>query len=287
MGYVDIHAHIIPGIDDGSKNNEESVAMLKQAYAAGITTVVATPHLFKGFSDYRNEDIRKYCKALEKHAKKHIAPEFRIVSGQEIFYREQSLEWIRQGKVLPIGESNYILIEFEPGIRYSAMFQALREVTMTSFFPILAHIEVYDCLREKGRVEEVRALGVLMQMNYYHIGGKWHDKTAMWCRSMLKQGMVDMLGTDMHNKTDRGPRTEKALAWIHKSLDEEYVEELTFRNASRLLGLAEQPEKDKEAPKAEQPAREEAKTADCTDAKAADKPAAQITQEERKGEDKS
>ena len=242
MGYIDIHAHIVPGVDDGSKDNRESVEMLKQAYAAGITTVIATPHYSKGFQTYTIEDIKRYCNALEKHAQKNICPEFKVYAGQEIFYNAKSLEKIQAGEVISLADSNYILLEFSPEISYSALFRALREVAMTSYFPVLAHVERYQCMREEGRIEEVRALGVMLQMNYAHIGGKWYDADTKWCRKMLRENLIDLLGTDMHNCQDRGPRMDAAMEWMKKHLDEEYLEQITTLNAQVILEFKDKKE---------------------------------------------
>ena len=246
MGYIDMHAHIIPGIDDGSKDNRESVEMLKQAHAAGIRTVIATPHYSKGFCDYKVSEIFRYCNALEKFAKKHIDPEFRICPGQEIYYNGHSLEMIQKGEVISLAESNYILLEFDPDITYSALFQGLREIAMTPYYPVLAHMERYRCLREKDRVEELIHLGVMLQMNYAHIGGKWYDSDTIWCRQMLKAGYVDILSTDMHNSTDKGPRMEEALIWIKKHLDEEYAAQITYTNAQMIIGKESKKEQSNE-----------------------------------------
>ena len=244
MGYIDIHAHIVPGIDDGSKSNRESVEMLKQAYEAGVTTVIATPHYSKGFQTYTTEDVKRYCRALEKHARAHINPEFRVYAGQEIFYNERSLEMIQSGEVISLADSNYILLEFAPEITYSALFQALREIAMTPYFPVLAHVERYFCLRERGRIEELRALGVMLQMNYAHIGGKWFDVDAKWCRQMLKENYIDVLSTDMHNSKDRGPRMDVAMEWMRKNLDAEYLDQITRLNAQAIIGIQDKDKKE-------------------------------------------
>ncbi len=246
MGYIDIHAHIIPGIDDGSKSNKESVEMLKQAYAAGITTLIATPHFSKGFCDYNTEDIRRYCKALEKYARKNIDTGFRVLAGQEIYYNEKSLGMIQNGEVISLADTNYILLEFAPESTYITMFQALREIAMTAYFPVLAHVERYTCLREPGKIEELRQLGVTLQMNYAHVGGKWYDKTTKWCRRMLKKGFIDVLSTDMHNSIDRGPRMDRALTWMEKHLDEEYISELIQQNAQAMILSAHKEEENEQ-----------------------------------------
>lgn len=246
MGYIDIHAHIIPGVDDGSKSNRESVEMLRMAYEAGITTVIATPHYSKGFQTYTAEELKRYCAALEKYARTNICPDFKIYVGQEILYNEKSLEMLQSGEAIPLADSNYILLEFAPEVSYSALFQALREIAMTPYFPVLAHVERYACLREGDRIEELRALGVMLQMNYAHIGGKWYDANTKWCRQMLKENYIDVLSTDMHNSKDRGPRMDDAMEWMKKHLDEEYVELITTLNARAIIGLEDKKEEKNE-----------------------------------------
>jgi protein-tyrosine phosphatase len=152
------------------------------------------------------------------------------------------LEKIQAGEVISLADSNYILLEFSPEISYSALFRALREVAMTSYFPVLAHVERYQCMREEGRIEEVRALGVMLQMNYAHIGGKWYDADTKWCRKMLRENLIDLLGTDMHNCQDRGPRMDAAMEWMKKHLDEEYLEQITTLNAQVILELKDKKE---------------------------------------------
>ena len=71
--------------------------------------------------------------------------------------------------------------------------------------PVIAHIERYGALREKGRVEELTEIGALMQMNYRRIGGKWYEETTRWCRKMLKDEKIHFLATDMHNTKARKP----------------------------------------------------------------------------------
>lgn len=251
MGFIDIHAHLVPGVDDGSKSNKETVEMVKLAFQAGITTMIATPHYSKGFQDYETDDIKKYCRALEKFVQKNVSPDFRIYAGQEIFYSERSLEMIQSGEVISLADSQYILLEFAPEVTYSLLYQALREIAMTPYYPVLAHVERYVCLRDVERIEELKNLGVMLQMNYAHIGGSWFDADTKWCRQMLKAGYIDILSTDMHNSTDKGPRMEEAMKWLRKHLTEEYLDRITCRNAQIILGINNEPNLETTAEKKE------------------------------------
>lgn len=101
--------------------------------------------------------------------------------------------------------------------------------------PVIAHIERYGALREKGRVEELTEIGALMQMNYRRIGGKWYEETTRWCRKMLKDEKIHFLATDMHNTKARKPSTQGAEVWMAKHLDSIYMKKLCYKNALKLI----------------------------------------------------
>ncbi len=235
MGYVDIHAHLVAKLDDGAKSNRESVEMLRQAYEAGVTTVIATPHLAKGFKKYDSEEIYKYCRALEKYARKNISEDIRVYPGQEIQFNEKSMEMIRNNQVISLADGQFILVEFEPTVAYNQLYRALREIAMTAYYPVLAHVERYECLRNMEYVEELRQLGVMLQMNYSSIARRSFDRNVRWCRRMLENGYIDVMGTDMHNAEDRGPRMTAALRWMNKHLETEYFNQITEQNALMMI----------------------------------------------------
>lgn len=235
MKKIDIHCHVLPKLDDGSASLQESIKMLKQAYRQGIQAVVATPHYSHQFMEESPGTIINLCKRLELKARTEVSPDFRIYPGQEIYYSQETSEKLRRNQLLTMGKSAYILIEFMPNVPYSLVYRAVRELTEKGYCPILAHIERYGVLREKGRVEELIKAGAYMQMNYRRIGGKWYDETTRWCRKMLREEKIHFLATDMHNTKDRRPETKEAEAWMEKHLDKSYIEEISWKNAEEML----------------------------------------------------
>jgi len=235
MGYIDIHSHIIPGVDDGPETIELSKQMLNKAFEEGFSTIIATPHCSKGFRRYANDVIVNYCHILDQYAKEHISPDFSVLPGQEICYNESSLKLIHSGNVVSLANSNYILLEFETDVSFSHMLRAIREVSMSPYFVILAHIERYACLYELKNLQEIRQLGILTQMNYADIGGKWFQKSTSFCRKVLRRGMVDFLGTDIHDISTRSSKAKPALRWMHQNLDAEYIKRITETNAQNIL----------------------------------------------------
>lgn len=234
MGYVDIHAHIIPGIDDGPKTIEESRQMLHTAFEEGFTTIIATPHCSKGFGKYSKDDVMRHCAILNQYAKEHISPEFSVLPGQEIYYNEASMNMIRSGEVLPLAQSNYILLEFDPDVTYSHLLRSLREVSMSPFNAILAHVERYACLDNISNLREIREMGVLTQMNYASITGRFYQRKTAWCRKCLRNGLIDFLATDMHN-ISMISNLKPVFKWMQNHLDSNFIQSLTDLNAKNIL----------------------------------------------------
>ena len=239
MKKIDIHCHVLPKLDDGSASLQESIRMLKLACRQGIQAVVATPHDSHQFRQEDPEKIRNLCRRLETRARAEVNPDFRVYPGEEIFYSQETLEKLKRNQLLTIGESRYLLIEFMPNVPYSLLYRAVRELTEEQYRPILAHMERYGVLREKGRVEELVKAGACMQMNYRRIGGRWYDETVRWCRKMLKNQKVHFLATDMHNTKSRRPQTQEAEAWMEKHLERTYIEEIAWKNQEKILRPAQ------------------------------------------------
>ena len=235
MRKLDIHCHILPGLDDGSKSMKETMKILKMARRQNIISAIATPHYSPHYRNDNPEEIKELCRLTEKQAQEVVDPEFRIYPGQEIFFSDEVLEKLKRGELLTLAESDYVLIEFMPDVPYSNLQRAVRNLTMERYLPILAHIERYDVLREDGRVEELTELGAYMQMNYRHIGGKWYSDTARWCRKMLKESRIHFLATDSHDMRTRYPATTDAELWVQKHLDKEYIRNLFYKNAKKIL----------------------------------------------------
>lgn len=230
-GIIDIHAHILPGVDDGAADWEEARWMLQCAYEQGIRTVIATPHY-----SHRQEvgKLRELAGRLETEAKK-IAPDYHIYMGQEILYFDSMVERLQEGQALTLAGSRYVLVEFMPEVPYQKLYQAIRKIRMSGYRPVIAHVERYGALREEGRLEELAEAGCRMQMNYRSLQGGIFDKNARWCRKQVQEGRIDVLGTDAHHRDYRTPEIKKSLEWLEAYTDGETLAAMTRGNARRIL----------------------------------------------------
>ena len=149
MKKVEMHCHILPGIDDGAEDMKQSLQMLHIAMEHEIVGAIVTPHgSARDASRERTEKIRKLCRIFRAKAEQQFDVIFPVFPGQEILYSSDTRRLLDEGKLLTLADTRYVLVEFMPEVPYSTLFAAVRELRMAGYVPILAHVERYHVLRE-------------------------------------------------------------------------------------------------------------------------------------------
>ncbi len=219
---VDFHSHILPGIDDGSKDTEESIAMLQMEQAQGIDCVVATPHFYPQrdqldrFLERREQAVKRL---VEKIGERSELPRLHI--GAEVhFFR--GIGDCNALSLLTIADGNYIMIEMPQLMWTDEMYRQLERIyTKQKLRPILAHIDRYlSGFRTAKLLKRLEELPVLIQANAEFFLDKRTEAVAM---RMLRDGKIHLLGSDCHNLTSRKPNLEEALKKIEKRLGDEAI----------------------------------------------------------------
>ena len=227
---IDVHAHILPGVDDGSRNMEESIALIGMAAEQRIAGIIATPH----YSRHQSVSTLKTVLLELQERAEHEYPGFKIYLGQEHIYHEELPAKLRGGTVLVMAESRYVLVEFSTRVSYRGLYQGIRSLTGAGYLPVLAHMERYGCLRDAGTAE-LCSLGCRMQMNYESLQGNWLNKEVRWCRKQVLDGNIHFLGTDMHRVDHRPPDIKGARKWLDGHLAPEMVRRLTYDNPLHMI----------------------------------------------------
>ncbi len=215
---VDFHSHILPGIDDGSKTVEESLAMLEQMRAQKIDRVVATPHFYPHHDQLaRFLDRRRRAEEIlrEKLREKPDFPQLHI--GAEVYFFP-GISDCEELPLLTIDGGRYIMIEMPHMHWTEEMFDQLEQIyTKHNLYPIIAHIDRYLMgRRSDGKLfERLTRLPLLIQANAEFFLERRSRKLAM---RMLQEGKIHLLGSDCHNLTDRSPNLAQALENIRKNL---------------------------------------------------------------------
>ena len=203
--YIDIHSHILPGIDDGAADLDETLAMAGEAYEQGIRAIIATPHY--GISNPRADraGTEEVFRTTYSEIKKRW-PDMLMVLGNEVFYSTSSPEALHEGKAMTLSNTNYVLVEFYPDVTFRELEHGLRNLIHAGYRPVLAHIERYMCLeKELDLVEELIEMCVYMQVNGRSFLRKRFDRRGSWCRTLLKNDMIHFVATDSHNSKHRSP----------------------------------------------------------------------------------
>ena len=233
--FVDIHCHILPGVDDGSQTPEETKAMLQKAWDEGIQIMVATPHYHKQRGKNDIELIKKQL-LLSRKLAKEVHPKMQICLGMEIYYGEDVPELLKEGRVVSIRKSRYILVEFSPGDEFQYILNAVRKLQMSGHTVIIAHIERYNCLRKDiSNVEYLREMGAYLQVNTGSITGSYGRSVKKFLREVLKAHLVQLVGTDAHGSERRTPKMQEAYKEVVKRCGEEYADQIFGQNAKKVL----------------------------------------------------
>lgn len=232
---VDIHNHILPGVDDGSKNMEQTIQMLQIAYKEGIDCIIATPHYKINRQNADIEELKGKLLLVRDEAKK-INENFDIKLGNEIYYSNTIFEHLNEGKALTLAGTRYVLVEFSTTESYQNIKQGLHQLLMNGYLPILAHVERYDCLFHNYEgIYKLIGLGAYMQMNISSTNGKIWNKNTRFCRKLIKYGLVHLLATDTHSDTERSPTMKKGISILQKKFKKATVNRLLLENPAKLL----------------------------------------------------
>lgn len=233
--YVDMHTHIIPNVDDGSKDMEMTREMLRIAYDEGIRTIYATPHFGSGKEKYDRDYLMEQYEKVREEAKKTGEEGIEVYLGNELYYRSDTIEQLKAGNALTINKSKYILVEFPVNIRYNDLYAALQKMVIAGYRPILAHLERYFCLYKKyDDLYAIKKLGVALQINTDSVLSRF-DSNAMFCRKLIRERYVDFIASDAHSVSWRPPCMESAVNVLKKKTDDAVLDKVLITNHNRLL----------------------------------------------------
>ena len=232
---IDFHTHILPAIDDGSCSVDESIEMILMEKSQGVDVICLTPH-FLAQEQYPEQFLQKRDQSLAilQERLKQESIEVQLVSGAEVMYYPGMSRW-EQLPQLTLGSSQYVLIEF-PGNRLtdSMLLEVESIYTERELIPILAHVERYlQPIHAKELLRRLDELPCLLQINASYIIDRHTKKTAL---NFLKQGRVQLIGSDCHSSTWRKPTMDQVFDILNESLDSSVLDQLSMIGQAILNG---------------------------------------------------
>lgn len=225
-GFVDIHQHLLWGMDDGARSRQMMCEMLQCARRQRIEYIFATPHAVPGFHAF---DAALYEERIaEANA---IAAEYgiRVLSGAEVAWTYNTLDALRQGRIPTMNKTEHVLLEFWPSIRWDDVEYAVRQMLCAGFVPIIAHVERYRCFFwDPHRAEALKQrYPVFYQVNAMSMLGNDGFLRARSARTLLHRRLADAVASDAHDCNDRPIEMLKAYRWLEKEFGAEEADRLT------------------------------------------------------------
>ena len=191
-GAVDYHCHILPGVDDGIRNLEKSLAALSFYEEAGVSEVWLTPHIMEDYPNATSllrQGFNKLCAAYNGPLIMHLASENMLDSTFDQRFSNDDL--------LPMGDGTHLLVEtsyFNPPMR---LYETLDEIRSHGFFPVLAHPERYIYMSFKD-YDRLKDMGVQFQLSIMSLTGVYGFESTVKARHLLWDGQYEFYGSDLH-----------------------------------------------------------------------------------------
>jgi protein-tyrosine phosphatase len=214
---IDIHSHILPGIDDGAKTIQESIDMAKQAVSEGIHTIIATPHHMNGSYSNKKSDILPLVSSVNEVLKKEYI-DLTILPGQECRIYGEILEDYQKGDILPLNlSSQYLFIEFPSSSVPRYAERLLYDIQVEGLTPVIVHPERNAELIERpDKLYKLVKNGAVTQLTASSLTGYFGKNIQKFSQQMIQANLTHFIASDAHNIHNRTFKMEEAMDYIEK-----------------------------------------------------------------------
>lgn len=234
---IDIHCHILPGLDDGAQDLEEAVGMARIAHNDGIEKIVATPHLFRdNFTPENLSVIREKKEELSRVLKDKGIP-VDICTGAEVHISHNLIEEIREHREhLTLNGSSYMFVEFPSDHVFSGVKDLFFELMTMGISPVIAHPERNRIfMQSPALLYDLIEMGGLAQANSGSFFGHYGGRVEAAAFRFLELNLVHFIGSDGHNTRSKGPRLSKAAERAAEVIGEKNARALVLENPKAVL----------------------------------------------------
>ena len=208
---IDLHLHILPGIDDGPETMDEALELARALVQEGIRAAVATPHYNDEFPPCPAAEVQARVYAMQRALDRYHIP-LRLFPGHEVLIRPGLLEDIRAGRIATLNGSRYLLLELWNSAWLSETERVIFELRAAGIVPILAHVERYRTFQhDHARLRNLLQQGALAQVTASSLPGMQGQTAKRCAEELLKKGLVHCIASDAHSLRKRPPNVTGGL----------------------------------------------------------------------------
>lgn len=232
---IDLHSHILPGVDDGAVDLETSLEMARIAVADGVEAQACTPHILPGLYHNTGPRIRLATQELQRHLDDNGIP-LRLVTGADVHLAPDMVDGLRSGRILSLADSRYVLVEPPHHVVPVGLIEFFFGVLVAGYVPILTHPERLSWIESHyALIEQLSRGGVWMQITAGSLTGVFGPGPLYWGERMLDEGRVHILASDAHNVGRRRPNLGQGRAAAAKRVGEQEAHHLVVTRPRGIL----------------------------------------------------
>lgn len=234
---IDIHSHILYGIDDGAKTLEESIALLKKMHDLGFTKIIATPHYMENTEYVADNKKKKEIVSELKRKLKEEHIDIDLYLGNEVYIFEDIIEKIKKQAIFTLNQTDYLLVEIPLLEHLHADLDILFELIRSGVHVVLAHPERYIIFQKDPKlIDKYTDMGILLQGNYESFNGKYGKKCEKLAKKLLKEHRYFTISSDVHKATSSFfTNFSKIQKKLIKLVDTDYINDLLYVNPQKIL----------------------------------------------------
>ena len=233
--FVDIHSHVIWGVDDGAESREETVQMLQEAVEDGIGKIICTPHVTPGVYEFPEETFQEHYREAEEIIRQQGLP-LKLYRGAEILYTDNTPRLLREKRIPTMAGTNYVLIEFSPTDTKAHIYDALQKAAGCGMIPIIAHMERYPAIGKISQVQEMKSrFRAMVQINARSLIRKQPLLRRSFFDGIFREGLVDFVATDTHAMEGRKTCMTEGMNALRSKYGNETADRI-IRKAEELTG---------------------------------------------------
>ena len=235
MQFTDIHNHILFGVDDGARSEEEMYRLIDASYTDGVRHMCFTPHYHPAYFGEHQEQISVAFDLAKEYAEQNY-PDLSLYLGNELRYERSSIEWLEQERCQTLNGTRYLLVDFLYSEPAENILDAMLRILNTGYKLVLAHVERYERFhRDLREIERLKSWGVILQVDAQSpIGGLGHGAKVR-SRRLLEVGAVDFVASDAHDLTTRPPELRRCFDFVCRKYTEDYARHLFWDEPLRIL----------------------------------------------------
>jgi len=235
-GFVDLHTHLVPGVDDGARSPEDSAVMLQQARESGTVVVAATPHVYPGVMDWNSLEAMLQARDQWVERANREFSQISVVPGAEVHCTHAVLEALnRFDRRLTLNGGDYFLLEFPFEVLFPRLEELIFQLQRGGWIPIIAHPERNQVIqRSPGVLFRLVLAGVLVQINTGSLDGQFGEDARRSAWQLLANNLVHVVASDAHWPRERPPdmSTAESILMEHQLGD---PDRLLRRNPANIL----------------------------------------------------